>query len=175
MARNSVPGMPDGVDDDVIRSMDAIRSVVRALRINTRAIEQKIGISLAQLFVLQQVAERPAESLNDLAERTATHQSSVSVVVRRLADRGLVSRRASTMDKRRVQIAVTPAGEKLLVGAPRTIQLRLMTALEKLPAEDRSSLANLLERWLDAAGISFATPPMLDEADDDANSTAIGA
>src|SRR5215211_3116646 len=112
-------------DADISRSMDAIRAVVRALRINTRAIELKIVISLAQLFVMQQVAERPADSLNDLAERTATHQSSVSVVVRRLADRGLVSRRASSADKRRVQIAVTPEGQKLLVGAPRTVQLRL--------------------------------------------------
>ncbi|HTI65640.1 MAG TPA: hypothetical protein VL524_19085, partial [Gemmatimonadaceae bacterium] len=65
------------------RSMNAVRSVVRALRINTRAIELKMGISLAQLFVLQQLAEKPADSLNELADRTATHQSSVSVVVRR--------------------------------------------------------------------------------------------
>ncbi len=60
--------------------MNAVRSIVRAQRINTRAIELKMGISLAQLFVLQQLAERPSDSLNDLAERTATHQSSVSVV-----------------------------------------------------------------------------------------------
>src|SRR3954463_9006376 len=102
---------------DMTRSMDALRSVVRALRLNTRAIELKIGISLAQLFVLQQVAERPAESLNDLADRTATHQSSVSVVVRRLVDRGFVTRRSSAVDKRRVQIAATPAGLSLLKGA----------------------------------------------------------
>src|ERR1700743_2249656 len=61
------------------RSMNAIRSIVRAQRINTRAIELKMGISLAQLFVLQQLAERPSDSLNDLAERTATHQTSASV------------------------------------------------------------------------------------------------
>jgi DNA-binding MarR family transcriptional regulator len=152
--------------DDITRSMDAIRAIVRGLRLNTRAIELKIGISLAQLFVLQQVAERPAESLNDLAERTATHQSSVSVVVRRLVDRGLVSRRASTVDKRRVQIAVTPAGKALLVGAPRTIQLRLITAMEHLSAADRRQLADLLERWLTAAGISYSSPPMMGEEDD---------
>src|SRR3954468_712066 len=114
---------------DISRSMDAIRAIVRALRINTRAIELEIGISLAQLFVLQQVAQRPATSLNDLAERTATHQSSVSVVVRRLVDRGLVTRRADTADKRRVQIELTAAGEKLLTGAPETIQTRLMASL----------------------------------------------
>src|SRR5689334_15186059 len=92
------------------RSMNAVRSIVRAQRINTRAVELKMGISLAQLFVLQQLADRPADSLNELAERTATHQSSVSVVVRRLVERGLVSRTASANDRRRIEIEVTPAG-----------------------------------------------------------------
>jgi DNA-binding MarR family transcriptional regulator len=155
------------IPSDITRSMDAIRAVVRSQRLNTRAIEQKIGISLAQLYVLQQVAERPAESLNDLAERTSTHQSSVSVVVRRLVDRGLVSRRSSTIDKRRVQIAATPAGHALLRGAPRTIQLRLITALDSLTADDRHQLAELLEHWLGAAGISYSSPPMMGEEDDE--------
>src|SRR5205814_2997070 len=97
--------------------MNAVRSVVRALRLNTRSIEGKLGISLAQLFVLQQLAEKPADSLNELAERTATHQSSVSVVVRRLVERGFVTRVAASADRRRVQIALTPEGENLLRGA----------------------------------------------------------
>src|ERR1051326_6050966 len=92
----------------VERAMNAVRSIVRAQRINTRAIELKMGISLAQLFVLQQLADRPSDSLNDLAERTATHQSSVSVVVRRLVERGLVSRTASSVDQRRLQMDLTP-------------------------------------------------------------------
>src|SRR5258708_668478 len=158
---------PTDALSDIRRSMDAIRAVVRSLRLNTRSIEQKIGISLAQLYVLQQVAERPAESLNDLAERTATHQSSVSVVVRRLVNRGLVSRRSSTIDKRRVQIAVTPAGHAVLQGAPRTIQLRLITALDSLSTAERRQLADLLERWLGTAGISYTSPPMMGEEDDD--------
>jgi DNA-binding MarR family transcriptional regulator len=155
------------MDKDITRSMDAVRAMVRALRINTRAIELEIGLSLAQLFVLQQVAARPAESLNDLAERTATHQSSVSVVVRRLVERGLVTRRASAADKRRIQIALTPAGEKVLVGAPETIQVRLVQALETMGPSDRHHLAVLLSKWLDAAGINYATPPMIGEPDDE--------
>ena len=154
-------------DADISRSLDAIRAVVRALRINTRAIELEIGISLAQLFVLQQVADRPATSLNDLAERTATHQSSVSVVVRRLVDRGLVTRRADTADKRRVQIELTSAGEKLLVGAPETIQVRLVAALQQMQSGERKQLAQLLSKWLDTAGISYASPPMMGEAEEE--------
>jgi len=146
--------------------MNALRSIVRAIRINTRAIEVKMGISLAQLFVLQQLAERPANSLNDLAERTATHQSSVSVVVRRLVERGFVSRATSTADKRRIEIDVTPAGRSLLAGAPQTIQTQLMTAMSRLPPAEQVRLADLLEQWLREAHIDIAAPPMIGEEEE---------
>ena len=150
-------------DRPVERSMNAVRSIVRAFRVNTRAIELKMGISLAQLFVLQQLTERPADSLNELAERTATHQSSVSVVVRRLVERGLVSRTSSSSDRRRIEIAVTPAGRALLEDAPTTIQTQLMTALRRMSRDDQNALAGLMERWLREAKIDFASPPMLGE------------
>jgi DNA-binding MarR family transcriptional regulator len=143
--------------------MNAVRSIVRALRINTRAIELKMGISLAQLFVLQQLAERAADSLNDLAERTATHQSSVSVVVRRLVERGYVTRTSSAADKRRIEIGLTPEGRKLLEDAPSTIQTQLVSALRQMGRSDQDTLAELLERWLTTAKIDLAAPPMLGE------------
>ena len=145
--------------------MNAVRSIVRALRINTRAIESQMGISLAQLFVLQQLADRPANSLNELAERTATHQSSVSVVVRRLVDSGYVSRTTSAHDKRRIEIDVTPTGRGLLADAPSTIQLQLVTSLRGMSGSDQKKLAELLDRWLHDAKIDLASPPMLGEED----------
>jgi len=143
--------------------MNAIRSVVRALRLNTRSIEGKLGISLAQLFVLQQLSEKPADSLNELADRTATHQSSVSVVVRRLVERGLVTRVASPVDRRRVQIALTPEGERVLRGAPPTVQNDLMNGMSRMQPEQRAVLAELLETWVLASGIDLAAPPMMFE------------
>ena len=143
--------------------MNAIRSIVRALRLNTRSIEGKLGISLAQLFVLQQLLDKPADSLNELAERTATHQSSVSVVVRRLVERGLVTRLASTADRRRVQIALTAAGETMLQGAPPTVQSDLMHGMSRMTREQRATLAELLETWILASGIDLAVPPMMFE------------
>ena len=150
------------------RAMNAVRSIVRALRINTRAIEQKMGISLAQLFVLQQLAERPADSLNELAERTATHQSSVSVVVRRLVEAGLVTRTAASDDRRRVQIALTEAGRARLADAPTTVQIQLIDGLRTFTPDQRHDLAELLDQWLTASGVDIAaTPPMMFEDDVD--------
>jgi len=143
--------------------MDGIRTVVRALRINTRAIEKQMGISLAQLWVLQILAERPADSLNELALATATHQSSVSVVVRRLVDRGFVTRVASTSDRRRVHIALTAAGESLLRGAPPTVQSDLIHGMSRMRPDQRATLAELLELWVLASGIDLAAPPMMFE------------
>jgi DNA-binding MarR family transcriptional regulator len=143
--------------------MNAIRSVVRALRLNTRSIEGKLGISLAQLFVLQQLAERPAESLIELADRTATHQSSVSVVVRRLVERGFVTRVASPSDRRRVHIALTPAGEAVLGGAPPTVQGDLIHGLSRMSDDQRAQLSELLETWMLASGVDLAVPPMMFE------------
>lgn len=143
--------------------MNAIRGIVRALRVNTRSIELQLGISLAQLFVLQQLADHPAESLNDLAERTATHQSSVSVVVRRLVERGLVSRTAATSDKRRIRIELTPSGEQMLRGAPKTVQEYLMEGMGRMRPDQRATLADLMELWVRESGIDLASPPMMFE------------
>ena len=146
--------------------MDGIRAVVRALRLNTRAIEKQLGISLAQLWVLQILAERPADSLNELAIATATHQSSVSVVVRRLVERELVTRTTAHQDKRRVRIELTEAGRALLVKAPPTVQVSLVAGIRRMPPERREQLAALMREWLTAGGVDLSsTPPMLMEDD----------
>lgn len=146
--------------------MDGIRSVVRALRLNTRAIEKQLGISLAQLWVLQILAERPADSLNELAIATATHQSSVSVVVRRLVERELVTRTTAHEDKRRVRIELTDAGRALIVKAPPTVQVSLIAGLRRLSPERREELRVLMREWLTASGVDLSsTPPMLMEDD----------
>ena len=102
----------------------------------------------------------------DLAERTATHQSSVSVVVRRLVERGYVTRTASAADKRRIQIEVTPTGRSMLADAPATIQSQLIASLNRMSGDEQAKLADLLERWLQGAAIDFASPPMLGELED---------
>ena len=81
-------GEPDEDGVHIRAVMDALRRIVRALRISARAVEARLGINSAQVFVLHQLKKQDASSIDELAERTLTHQSSVSAVVGRLA--GLV-------------------------------------------------------------------------------------
>lgn len=165
MGAHRTPPSRDGEERDVHRAIDATRAIVRALRLNTRAVEQAIGISGAQLFVLQQLADGPVQSMNELAERTLTHQSSVSVVVGRLVDAGYVSRTPSAEDARRVTLALTARGRALLRRAPATVQRQLMDGLRQLPPAQLHALASGLEAWLVASGIATLAPPLFFEDD----------
>ena len=155
---NTEPPAPGPSPQDVTVVMDSLRALVRALRISTRAVEKAIGISGAQLFVLQQLMESPARSVNDLAERTSTHQSSVSTVVTRLVDRGLARREPSPDDARRMEISITDRGRVLVETAPMTAQVRMRGAMRRLGPERVHALADGLEALVREAG--FAGDPV---------------
>lgn len=132
--------------------LDSIRRIVSVLRVGSRAAEKQVGLSGAQLFVLSTLADAPALSINELADRTHTHQSSVSVVVSRLVEQGLVSRVRSGGDARRLELSLTPAARARLRKAPDTPQQRLVEAAQLLPPAQRRQLARLLARLADGMG-----------------------
>jgi len=130
---------------DVVTVVDAIRSIVQTLRNSGHETERKLGITNAQLYVLSELRDRPALSINELADRTYTHQSSVSMVVARLVENRLVTRAASSRDGRRLAISITPAGRAILRKSPDPVQARLANALRTMSRTDLKELAGGLE------------------------------
>lgn len=153
------------VDKSAAEVLEAIRKFVQALRRSSRQAEQDHGLTGAQLFVLQKLRESGVPlTLGELAERTLTHSSSVSVVVTRLVDRGFVLRHISTADARCASIRLSAKGLAFLSKkSPRTAQERLAQALERMPAERRKLLADLLGSVIDDAGFSQDVAPMFFE------------
>src|SRR4051794_23904903 len=140
--------------EDTRAVLDAVRRIVRTLHESSRAAEKQVGVTGAQLFVLQKLAETPAASLNDLAALTHTHQSSVSTVVSRLVDRGLVLRSPAADDARRLELRLSADGRRLIARAPFAAQARLATAIEQLPAARRRTLARSLLALTDAMDLA---------------------
>ena len=164
-ARSGTSGTPGTSADAATREvLDAIRRIVRALRESSRATEGAVGIGAAQLFVLHRLAGAPALSLNELAARTFTHQSSVSVVVSRLVERGLLTRTRGGADGRRISISATSAGRALLARAPAAAQERLLGGLALMGGRARRDLAGLLGRLVDLMALPDRSPPMFFEA-----------
>src|SRR4051794_10506671 len=144
--------------------LDAVRRIVQALHESSRWAEKHLGLTGAQLFVLQKLAESPCLSLNELAARTHTHQSSVSTVVARLVERGLVARVAGESDARRVELRLSADGRKLIRRAPNLPQQRLIRGIERLPAARRRALAASLDALTNAMALSDGNAVMFFDA-----------
>jgi DNA-binding MarR family transcriptional regulator len=133
--------------------LDAIRRIVRALRQSTQSAHRQVGLNGAQVFVLQKLAGERAMSVNDLAERTLTHQSTVSVVVQRLVDKGLIQRGRSAVDGRRLELSLTEAGRRVLRQTPNAAQEQIVQALHRMGDGPRGELAALLTSLVRLIGI----------------------
>ena len=164
---NPVMPLPDvSTSREVTGVLDDMRRIFRALREGSRAAEREIGLSGAQLFVLRTLAKPGhALSLNALAQRTKTHQSSVSVVVTRLVRRRLVSRKKSTLDGRQLEVALTDKGRALLAEAPATVQDRLIQSIERLPNPKRQGLALALRALVESMGLHDEPAAMFGEGE----------
>lgn len=150
-------------DEEVTAVFDPLRRLVHALHVASRETERRLGVTGAQLFVLTQLRATPSLSINALAERTMTHQSTVSVVVRRLVRRRLVKKVRAQDDARRVELTLTAAGIGLLKRAPEVLQVRLANAIGALGAAQRRALARGLEHLVNELGVGNAPPAMFFE------------
>ena len=142
-----------GADRDARGVLDALRRLVRGLRLYARRCEMRLGLSAAQLFALREVADRGPLNLRGLAAATRTDLSSASVVAARLARKGLISHRRSGDDRRRVELAATPRGRTLLARSPDPLQVALLRSFGGLPAARRRALRRDLERLVRGAGL----------------------
>ena len=153
----------DSPQHGVRRVLDSLRQLVQGVRQASLEVERKYGVSGAQLFVLLQLRDHRAASVNELAERTMTHQSSVSVVVTKLAQKGLVRRARSAADARRVGIELTPKGRRLIARAGPSFQERLAIGLKELSPKQLRSIAESLEAINRAAGWKAQKPGLFFE------------
>lgn len=151
------------VMSDSQRILDSIRRLVRILRVSDRQAQMDLGVSGAQLFVLMELGRTPALSLGDLAARTRTDQSSVSVVVSRLVEAGLITRDRDERDARRLVLHLTRAGRAMLQKAPPVAQELLLRVVERLPAAERQRFADTFEAIVNSVGADEGPAPMLFE------------
>ncbi len=163
------PSSSDEVDPDLRVTLDGLRQIVRQLRLSSSEAEGSLGVSGAQLFVLQQLAEGPASSIAALARRTATDPSSVSVLVRRLVERGFVVRRASKTDARRAEIVLSKRGEGIAKSMPPVTQTRLIEAFARLAPSARRSLAKGLSELVRGMGAYEKEPVLFFEEEEAAS------
>jgi DNA-binding MarR family transcriptional regulator len=155
--------------------LDGVRRVVQLLRESSVFAERKVGVSGAQLFVLRALAQHGPLTVNELAEQTLTHQSSVSLVVAKLESRGFVRKgKSPNGDRRFVWLELTSPGRGLLSQAPETAQELLVRNVRKMGPAQRRRVNDVLKLLVRAMEGGDFIPNMFFEDDNRGKGTRKG-
>jgi DNA-binding MarR family transcriptional regulator len=131
---------PVGLDRDVRRLTEVVTRLRRVLRASIRTEYSWEALPMAQVELLQCLAERESTRVGELAGLLRLAPNSVSTLVQQLADAGYLHRERDPADRRAALLRLTPAGGAALAGWQRAHERRLGTALARLGDHDRTAI-----------------------------------
>ncbi len=98
------------------------------------------GLTVAQFRCLKMVHRSTDVSLGDLADANGVSPPAMSKLVDGLVEAGLLERRPSTDDRRRLELSVTAAGKRKLDVVGDRLKTSLAARLSTLTASDLAAL-----------------------------------
>src|SRR5690348_16122790 len=104
-----------------------------------------------QFTLLCALEHNEGASQTTLVEITGIDRSTLAEMVRRMLERGLLSRERTEEDQRANAIAISPSGRKALRGARNAADRAERALLEALPAPDRPKFVKALREIAQAA------------------------
>jgi DNA-binding MarR family transcriptional regulator len=131
-----------------------LRLVVARLhrRARTEAVTEGDDVSASRLAALATVEKRGPITLGELAAEEQVQPPSMTRIVARLEEQGLVTREVDPTDRRVARVVVTPAGTELLAVTRTRRTAFLAQRVARFTDDERRALADalpLLERILD--------------------------
>ena len=117
-----------------------------ALQVCSLRMAREHGVTGPQRLALRLMAVENITSPGALASRLVLHKSTVTGIVSRLEERGLVVRSADSGDGRRQRLALTAAGRRVARPHPGTIEAAVERALTTVRAGEVKQAGAFLER-----------------------------
>lgn len=134
-------------------ALKRFRMVFRAVQQHSLRVEQRCGLTSAQLWAMSELAARPGLRVSELAHAMSIHASTASNLLDKLERKGLIEKQRQRDDQRVVLLTATPAGLNLLGFAPAPTTGILQSALFQLPPEILQSLIGNLDALVAAMKI----------------------
>jgi len=105
-----------------------------------------LGVTPASFSVLEVLRSNPGATQSKLAHAVHLDRSSIVPMLDKLEGRGLLSRRASTTDRRNNHIYLSPEGEALLDTAMLRVREHERRVTVRLTAAEKKALLTLLDK-----------------------------
>ncbi|MSP16097.1 MAG: MarR family transcriptional regulator [Myxococcales bacterium] len=133
-----------------VRQLDLIVETVIYLQTEGRRLAreqcQALGVTATQLNVLKLLDEIDTLSLSELSRRLAAQNSTITGIVDRMVQAGLVAREQSAEDRRVWKIRATEHGRALAARADNAPWELLRRALASLDRKEKETLVTILDK-----------------------------
>jgi DNA-binding MarR family transcriptional regulator len=114
--------------------MRLIWAIDHGLHKVSKRMARTLGATAPQRLVVRLLGRFPGLTVAGLAESMHLDISTVSVVLKKLEARRLVTRRIDPLDRRRARLGLTPRGRALGVEGSGTVEAAVQRTLGRLPA-----------------------------------------
>lgn len=123
--------------------------LMRALRVRFTRDLGRYGLTFPQFMTLLSLAraEEPCR-MGPLAEATMQSAASMTAIVDRLMERGLVQRRRDPRDRRSVVVSLTDDGQRLLQQVKADRRHTVKQVLGQLSPEEQACLRTILDKMV---------------------------
>lgn len=126
--------------------MAALRRIIRAIDLHSRALVQRFGLTGPQLVVLKELVETSPQSVSSLAAAVNLSQATVTGILDRLERKAMITRERDSSDKRKVLVSPTAVAEDVLAGAPPLLQEHFTAAFSDLEDWEQTQILSSLQR-----------------------------
>ena len=125
----------------------------------------ELGITNTQYGILMVLKERPGIDQISLAKLLGLDRSTTGMVLGKLEKAGLIGRCIGTHDRRRRNLALSPAGEDMLERLAEPARRAQMQVLSPFTAEEQRTFLQLLEKFVGKFNGSTRVPIKAHRAD----------
>ena len=129
--------------DEVLVSL---RRIIRANDLHSRKLGRETGLTTPQLVVMRAITSSEEATVSEISRDVSLSQATVTNILNRLEAHKLVRRRRCESDRRRVNLSVTPAGQRLLATAPEPLQEGFISRFNQLADWEQHLIVSSLAR-----------------------------
>lgn len=127
----------------------ALRQIIRSIDIHSKYLARTYGLTGPQLVILRAIQTTQDKTVGAIAHEVSLSQATVTSVLDRLEQKGLIERVRSKLDKRKVMVHTTTAADALLQHNPTVMQGDFVRRFRRLKEWEQTLILSSVQRLAD--------------------------
>lgn len=129
---------------ETLQFMQRVWDLVHSLDVRSKRMVQTIGVTGPQRLVIRLVGQKPNQTASEISSMLGKHPSTLTGVLARLEERGLIARETDSEDRRRARFTLTAAGKRIDRERKGTVEAATRRALARAGDENVDKMLGVI-------------------------------